>query len=136
MFVKCIEQITYSRKDIFVYYYKGLPVFSGNEAGMIQTLEMDSEMITIGIESSDDEKPIILNTTLLCYYIFMLDPIAQFFSDSPQILPQTMLSLKRNHLFVFLKVVNNTVGATIFETLLLLKEDYGANCMYCISMST
>ena len=84
--------------------YKSLQEFDGKETAMIQTLEMESGMITSG---TDDEKPIILNTTLY-YYIFMLDPKAQFFSDSPQILPQTMLSLKANHLFVFIKVVSNS----------------------------
>ena len=102
VFVKCIEQITYSKTDIFVDYFKGLPVFGDTNAPIIQTIKVDSGKITSDL--SDGEPTIELTATLF-YYIFMLDPMATFFTDSPQILPQTMLSLKANHLLVFIKVV-------------------------------
>ena len=99
---------------MFVDDYKSSPVFGDTDAPIIQVLEVDSGKITSGIES-DGEPTIKLNATLF-YYIFMLDPMATFFSDSPQILPQTMLSLKANHMFVFIKVVLSNSEQLFMET--------------------
>ena len=100
-FIECIEKNAPSRRDVLVTDYKGKQIFP--EAVMVQTLELDSGIITSGSDSSDEE-PIVLNNTLFHFWIFLTDPVSQFFSDSQHILPLTILTLKKNPLYVNIKV--------------------------------
>ena len=74
--------------------------FAGNIQAMAQILRIGSGAITSSLNSSIDVE---FNNTL-SYYIFFLDPLAEFFSMSPIILPSTMISLVKNHLLVYIKV--------------------------------
>ena len=103
-FKQCIERNSYSVREILAdtssKMVESREDFAGNIQAMAQILRIGSGAITSSLNSSIDVE---FNNTL-SYYIFFLDPLAEFFSMSPIIIPSTMISLVKNHLLVYIKV--------------------------------
>ena len=74
--------------------------FADNMHAQILRISSGYGAITSSINSSIDLE---FNNTL-SYYILFLDPLAEFVSMSPTIIPSTMISLVKNHLLVYIKV--------------------------------
>ena len=103
-FKQCIERNSYSINEILTDYTSRMVErrehFADNMHAQILRIGSGYGAITSSINSSIDLE---FNNTL-SYYILFLDPLAEFVSMSPTIIPSTMISLVKNHLLVYIKV--------------------------------
>ena len=105
--VKCIKENAYSKDEVFVNISDSVKVeefFHDTLWPIVQLMRFEPGSITHKSEYSHSSSNIQLNNNL-SYYVAIIDPKAQFWSESPDILPRIMLTMKEKiYYFVSMKV--------------------------------
>ena len=105
--VKCIKENAYSKEEVFVNISDSVKVeefFHDTHWPIVHIMRFESGTITHKSAYSHSSSNIQLNGNL-SYYVAIMDPKTQFWSESPDILPRIMLTMKEQiNYFVSMKV--------------------------------
>ena len=103
---QCFRENAYLTNNVLLNMRKSIQAkefFHDTHFGIVQSLWLDSDVISHKAKPSFSS--FIHFNSSLPYYIAMMDPKLQFWSESPDITPRIMLTMKKNtQLFFGIKV--------------------------------
>ena len=104
--IQCFRENAYLTNEVILNVRKSVQAkefFHDTHFGIVQSLWLDSDVISHKAKPSFSS--FIHFNSSLPYYIAMMDPKLQFWSESPDITPRIMLTMKKNtQLFFGIKV--------------------------------